>query len=323
MPERVSFGAAGMTTTPERIGWIGTGVMGSAMCGHLIEAGHRAVIFNRSRHRAEGLLGLGAEWRDSPAAVAADADVVFTIVGTPEDVREVVLGDSGVLAGARPGTLLVEMTTSDPSLANEMFEAGAALDVDVLDAPVSGGDVGARQATLVIMVGGTQAAFDRARPLLDVIGQKVVLEGPPGAGQHTKMVNQIAIASGLVGVCEALVYASRAGLDVSKVLDTISGGAAGSWSLSNYAPRMLSGDFAPGFKVDHFVKDLSIALSEARRLNLSLPGLALAQQLYVALQAEGKGQRGVHALVLALARLSAIDWPAGEAGDAGAERGDR
>jgi 3-hydroxyisobutyrate dehydrogenase len=296
-----------MNAEQVRVGWIGTGVMGAAMCGHLLAAGHPVTVFTRTRERAQATLDAGAEWADSPAAVAAASDVVFTIVGFPSDVREVVLGEDGVLAGARPGTVLVDMTTSEPSLAREIDEAARAKGVDALDAPVSGGDVGARNATLVIMVGGAEGPFERARPLLEKLGQTIVLEGGPGAGQHTKMVNQIAIASGMIGVCEALLYAYRAGLDVGRVLETISGGAAGSWSLTNYAPRVLRGDFAPGFKVDHFVKDLGIALSEAARMRLALPGLALAQQLYVAVQAQGHGQLGTHSLVKALASLSAVD----------------
>jgi 3-hydroxyisobutyrate dehydrogenase len=292
-----------------RIGWIGTGAMGGAMCGHLIAAGYPAAVFNRSRGAAEALLAAGAEWRDSPAEVAADADVVFTIVGNPDDVRQVVLGEAGVLATARAGSLLVDMTTSEPMLARELFDSGAVRGVAVLDAPVSGGDVGARAATLVIMVGGEQQAFDRARPLLEILGGKVVHMGPPGAGQHTKMANQIAIAAGMVGVSEALIYAGRAGLDLEQLIDTIQGGAAGSWSLSNYGPRMLRNDFAPGFKVDHFVKDLTIALGEAVRLNVSLPGAELARQLYADLQGEGMGQRGTQALVLRLAELSSLTWP--------------
>jgi 3-hydroxyisobutyrate dehydrogenase len=290
-----------------RVGWIGTGVMGAAMCGHLLAAGYPVTVFNRTRERAQGLLDGGAVWADSPAGVAAAADVVFTIVGYPADVREVVLAEDGVLAGARPGSVLADMTTSEPSLAREIEEAARAKGVDALDAPVSGGDVGARNAALVIMVGGGEGPFQRVRPLFEKLGQTIVLEGGPGAGQHTKMVNQIAIASGMIGVCEALLYAYRAGLDVGRVLETISGGAAGSWSLTNYAPRVLRGDFAPGFKVDHFVKDLGIALAEAGRMKLALPGLALAQQLYVAVQAQGHGQLGTHALVKALASLSAVD----------------
>jgi 3-hydroxyisobutyrate dehydrogenase len=293
-----------------RIGWIGTGVMGSAMCGHLLDAGFTTSVFTRTRSAAAPLLARGAVWRDSPADVAATADVVFTMVGFPADVREVILGDAGVLAGAEPGMLLVDMTTSEPSLAREIHDAAAAKGVQALDAPVSGGDVGARNASLVIMVGGEPNAFARARPFFEKLGTTVAHQGGPGAGQHTKMVNQIAIASGMIGVCEALLYAFRAGLDVQGVLDVIGGGAAGSWSLSNYGPRALRGDFAPGFKVDHFIKDLGIALAEARELNLILPGLELAEQLYAETRAQGYGESGTHALLLTLARLSDVDWQA-------------
>ena len=289
-----------------RVGWVGTGVMGSAMCEHVIAAGHSVAVFNRTRARAEVLLEAGAVWCSSPAEVAAAAEVTFTMVGFPSDVRDVMTGEGGVLSGARPGSVVVDLTTSDPTLARELYDA-AEPGIDVLDAPVSGGDVGARNATLVVMVGGREAAFDRVLPLLQTFGKTIVHQGGPGAGQHTKMVNQIAIASCMVGMCEALLYAYRSGLDVARVIETISTGAAGSWSLTNYAPRILAGDFAPGFKVDHFVKDLGIALSEAERMNLSLPGLALANQLYVAAKAQGHGQRGTHALVKALASLSNID----------------
>jgi 3-hydroxyisobutyrate dehydrogenase len=295
-----------MSTSSLRVGWVGTGVMGAAMCEHVMAAGHSVAVFNRTRARAEALLAAGATWCSSPAAAAAEADMTFTMVGFPDDVREVMLGDGGVLGGARPGSVVVDLTTSDPSLAREIYEAGQPV-IEVLDAPVSGGDVGARNATLVVMVGGSKAAFDRVLPLLQAFGKTVVHQGGPGAGQHTKMVNQIAIASGMVGVCEALLYAYRSGLDVARVLETISTGAAASWSLTNYAPRILRGDFAPGFKVEHFVKDLGIALSEAERMNLSLPGLALAHQLYVATKAQGHGQLGTHALVTALASLSDVD----------------
>jgi 3-hydroxyisobutyrate dehydrogenase len=298
-----------------RIAWIGTGVMGAAMCGHLIDAGHEVTVFNRTRERAAELVERGARWSGTPADAAAGADVIFTMVGFPSDVREVILGEAGVLATARPESLLIDMTTSEPSLAREVHEAAQLRGLEALDAPVSGGDVGARNATLVIMVGGAEEAFERARPLFEVLGKTIVHQGGPGAGQHTKMVNQLAICSGMIGVCEALLYAHRAGLDVSRVLDTISGGAAGSWSLSNLAPRTLSGDFAPGFKVDHFIKDLGIALDEARRMDLPLPGLALAEQLYVATRAQGYGQRGTHALLLALASLAGVEWPvSGEPG---------
>lgn len=295
-----------------RVGWIGTGVMGVSMCRHLIGSGCDVTVHSRTRERALGLLEAGARWADSPAQAARDADVVFTMVGFPADVREVVLGADGVLAGARPGTVLVDTTTSEPSLAREIEQAARAVDVMSVDAPVSGGDVGARDATLSIMVGGAPTAIELAMPLLEAIGETIVVQGGPGAGQHAKMVNQILIASGMVGVCEALLYAYRAGLDLESVLASVSTGAAGSWSLSNYAPRMLAGDMEPGFLVEHFLKDMDIALAEAHAMNLALPGLALARELYLALRAQGHGRKGTQALILALARVSDLGWePAG------------
>jgi 3-hydroxyisobutyrate dehydrogenase len=299
-----------MAVAPEnlRVGWIGTGVMGSSMCGHVLDAGYPTAVFTRTRDRAEPLLGRGATWAASPAKVAAASDVVFSIVGYPADVRAVILGDDGALAGAAAGSVLVDMTTSEPALAVEIHAAAKARGVDAIDAPVSGGDVGARNATLSIMVGGDEDAVERVRPLFEAMGKPIVRQGGAGAGQHTKMVNQILIATGMIGVCEALLYGYKAGLDLERVLESVASGAAGSWSLSNYGPRMLSGDFAPGFVVEHFVKDMGIALAEAKRANLSLPGLALAEQLYVALQAQGSGRLGTHSLILALASLSNIDW---------------
>jgi len=292
-----------------RIGWIGTGVMGAAMCGHLLDRGHRVTVFTRTPARAEGLLARGAVWADSPRAAAAGADVVFTMVGFPHDVREVVLGPDGTLAGAAAGAVLVDMTTSEPSLAREIEAAARARGVGSLDAPVSGGDVGAREARLSIMVGGDPAAFARVRPQFDCLGKTVVLQGPAGSGQHTKMVNQVLIASNMVAIAEGLLYAHRAGLDLPTVLSSVSGGAANSFALTTYVPRVMAGDYAPGFYVDHFVKDMGIALAEARRMKLALPGLALAESLYVALQAHGHGRSGTQALVLALAELSNSDWP--------------
>jgi len=292
----------------DALGWIGTGLMGASMCGHLMQAGHPMTVFTRTRQRAEPLLARGARWADTPRAVAAAADVVFVMVGTPADVREVVLGADGALAGARAGAVIVDMTTSEPALAREIESAARVKSVGALDAPVSGGDVGAREARLSIMAGGEPAVFERVRPLFAHLGRTVVLQGPAGAGQHTKMVNQTLIATGMIGVCEALLYAHRAGLDLTRVLESVSGGAAGSWSLTNYAPRMLRGDFAPGFAVTHFLKDLGIALAEARRMRLALPGLALAEQLYRAVEAQGEGANGIQALLHALERLSAVDW---------------
>jgi 3-hydroxyisobutyrate dehydrogenase len=293
-----------------RVGWIGTGVMGRSMCGHLLDAGYPVTVHNRTRASADALVEKGAVWAGTPAEVAAASDVVIAIVGYPADVREVMLGEQGALAGAREGSVLVDMTTSEPSLAVEIAEAAAAKGVGAVDAPVSGGDVGARNAALSIMVGGDEDAVERVRPLFEVMGKTIVRQGGPGAGQHTKMVNQILIASGMIGVCEALLYAYEARLDLETVLESVAPGAAGSWSLTNYAPRMLKGDFEPGFVVEHFVKDMGIALAEARRMNLSLPGLALAEQLYVALVAQGKGRKGTHSLILALAALSNVDWEA-------------
>jgi 3-hydroxyisobutyrate dehydrogenase len=268
-----------------RVGWIGTGVMGTSMCSHVLDAGYSVTVYTRTRERAEPLLEREAVWADSPAEVAAATDAVFSIVGYPDDVREVILGEQGVLAGTAPGSVIVDMTTSEPSLALEIYEAAQARSVDAIDAPVSGGDVGARNAALAIMVGGDKQAIERVRPILETMGKSIVHQGGPGAGQHTKMVNQVLIATGMIGVCEALLYGYRAGLDLDTVLESVGGGAAGSWSLTNYGPRMLAGDFAPGFVVDHFVKDMGIALAEAKKAKLSLPGLALAEQLYVALQA--------------------------------------
>ncbi len=291
-----------------RVGFIGTGVMGASMAGHLLAAGHPLTVYSRTRKKAAGLLDAGASWADTPREVAAASDVTIAIVGFPADVREVFLGDDGALAGAAPGSVLVDMTTSEPSLAVEIAEAARAKGVGAVDAPVSGGDVGAKNATLSIMIGGADEDVERVWPLFEIMGKSLVHCEGPGAGQHTKMVNQILIATGMIGVAEALLYAQEAGLDLEKTMAAVSGGAAGSWSLSNYGPRMLNGDFAPGFFVDHFVKDMGIALDESRAMHLSVPGLALAHQLYVALQAQGGGRNGTQALLLALSKLSDVEW---------------
>jgi 3-hydroxyisobutyrate dehydrogenase len=292
-----------------RIGWIGTGVMGGPMCGHLVGAGYDVTIWNRTRSRAEALEAQGARWSDSAGAVSAASDVVFTMLGFPHDVRDVVLGPEGVLERARAGTILVDMTTSDPGLAEEIAAAAVARGLGALDAPVSGGDVGARNAALSIMVGGDGATFAAVLPCLELLGATIVHQGGPGAGQRTKLTNQVLIAGNMVAVCEALLFAHRAGLDVESVLQSVSSGAAGSWALSNLAPRVLAGDLGPGFFVDHFVKDMGLALAEAERMQLSVPGLALAHQLYVSLQAQGHGRSGTQALIRALGSLSNLDWP--------------
>jgi 3-hydroxyisobutyrate dehydrogenase len=290
------------------IGWIGTGVMGHSMAGHLLRAGYTVHLFTRTRSRAIGLLEAGAVWCQSPSEVAAHSDITLGIVGFPDDVEKVFLGDEGVLEGSRPGTVIVDMTTSRPTLAVRIAEAAAEKSVHALDAPVSGGDVGARNATLSIMIGGDGAVAEGLAPVWEVLGKTWVYQGPAGSGQHTKMVNQTLIASGMIGVCEGLLYAFRAGLDLERVLQSVGSGAAGSWSLTNLAPRIVKGNFDPGFLVEHFIKDMGIALDEAARMNLSLPGLALARQLYVAVQAQGHGRLGTHALQLALAHLNGIDW---------------
>jgi 3-hydroxyisobutyrate dehydrogenase len=290
-----------------RIGWIGTGVMGSAMCSHLVEGGRAVTVFNRTREKAQGLLDSGATWADSPKAVAEASDVIFTIVGFPDDVREVYLGDSGVLAGAQSGTIVVDMTTTVPSLAEEIYDTAKFKDIQAIDAPVSGGDVGAKNGTLSIMVGGDKQAVDAIMPLLEIMGGNIVYQGGAGKGQHTKMCNQIVISGTMIGVCESLVYGTKAGLDLETMLQSISGGAAGCWTLNNLAPRIVNRNFDPGFFVEHFIKDMGIALAEAERMNLSLPGLALVHQLYMAVQAQGHGKLGTHALMLALEQMNAME----------------
>lgn len=314
MPSWLRTGRLQPMSEISTVGWVGTGVMGAPMCAHLLDAGYAVRVYSRTKEKALSLVERGATWCSSPKEAADGADMAVTMVGFPSDVRAVVMGQDGVLAGLGEGSVAVDMTTSEPSLAEEIFAAAAAKGVGALDAPVSGGDVGARNATLVVMVGGREKDFERAQPVLQRLSRTATLQGGPGAGQHTKMANQVAIASGMVGVCEALLYAYRAGLDVEKVIETISTGAAGSWSLTNYGPRALRGDFEPGFKVDHFVKDLGIALGEARRMKLSLPGLALAEQLYVATSARGLGEKGTHSLLLALGELSGVEWRAGGQG---------
>ncbi len=291
-----------------RIGWIGTGVMGAPMCGHLMDKGFSASVHNRTKEKAKQLLDKGADWADTPKAVAGVSDVVFAIVGYPDDVRQVILGDEGVLAGAKEGSVIVDMTTSQPSLAVEVYETAKKKNVHSVDAPVSGGDVGAREARLSIMIGGDKDVVEALRPLFEAMGRTVVHQGPAGAGQHTKMVNQTLIATNMIGVCEGLLYAYKAGLDLETVMQSVASGAAGSWSLSNLGTRIIANNFDPGFFVEHFIKDMGIILDEAKRMGLALPGIALAHQLYLALQAQGHGRKGTHALMLALASLSNVDW---------------
>lgn len=289
-----------------RVGWVGTGVMGRWMCQHVMNAGFAATVYNRSREKAQPLLENGAGWADTPKQVAERSDVIFAIVGFPADVAEVFLGPNGILAGSRPGVVVVDMTTSDPSLARKIATVAEMNGVGALDAPVSGGDIGAKEARLSIMVGGTAEAFAAVRPLLECMGKTIVHQGPAGAGQHTKMVNQILIASNMIAVCEGLLYGYRAGLELEKVLQSVSSGAAGSVALNVLGSRMLKRDFEPGFYVEHFVKDMGIALAEAERMNLALPGLGLAKQLYGAVMAQGHARKGTQALLLALEKLNGI-----------------
>ncbi len=301
---------AGLAIAPgvTRVGWIGTGVMGSSMVGHLMAAGYSATVYTRSPGKAEGLIARGAKWANSPQAVAEQSEVVFSIVGFPRDVREVMLGPTGALTGSKPGNVLVDMTTSEPSLAVEIYNAAKEKGVSSVDAPVSGGDIGAKNAALSIMIGGDKDIVDALQPLFAAMGKTIIHQGAAGAGQHTKMANQILIATNMIGVCESLLYGYKAGLDLPTMLQSVGPGAAGSWSLNNLGPRMMNNNFDPGFLVEHFIKDMGIALSEAKRLGLSLPGLALGEQLYLSVKAKGWGRNGTHALMLALSEMAGIDW---------------
>jgi len=291
----------------KKIGWIGTGVMGISMVGHLIDQGYKATVFNRTQSKAQPTIDKGAAWAGTPRAVAEQSDVIFTIVGFPNDVEEVYFGENGILNGVKEGSILVDMTTTKPSLAEKIYEAAKKKGVSSIDAPVSGGDVGAKNGTLSIMVGGDKESVDAIMSLFEVMGKNIIYEGKAGSGQHTKMCNQITIAGTMIGVCECLLYAYKAGLDLKMMLQAISGGAAGCWTLDNLAPRIVNRNFEPGFYVEHFVKDMEIALEEARHMNLSMPGLALVHQLYKALEAQGHGKKGTQGLMLALERMSNME----------------
>lgn len=279
-----------------RIGFIGLGNMGRFMASHILAAGHPLNVYNRSRDKAEDLLARGAVWCATPGEVAANSDVVITMVGYPHDVEQVYLGADGIVTRANKA-LLIDMTTSSPELAVRIAAQAAKVGCRSLDAPVSGGDIGARDAKLAIMVGGDQAAFDAALPILQLMGANIVLQGGPGAGQHTKMCNQIVIASTIMGVSEGLAYGKAAGLDLSTVLKSIGGGAASGFQLTVMGGKMIAGDFAPGFYIEHFIKDLGIALAEAKRMQLDLPGLALARKLFEDLAQQGHARLGTQALI--------------------------
>lgn len=285
-----------MNVEAKKVAFIGTGVMGRSMAGHLISRGYDVVVYTRSREKAEALLAQGASWASSPGEAARDADYIITMVGYPKDVEEVYFGQEGILANAKSGAFVIDMTTSTPTLAKQIFLEAKERQLHSLDAPVSGGDIGAREARLTIMVGGEKSAYEACLPVLEAMGSNIIHQGEAGAGQHTKMCNQIAIATNMIGVCEALAYADAAGLNPEDVLKSISSGAAGSWSLSNLAPRIIADNFEPGFFVKHFIKDMEIALDEAERMGLDVPGLALAKEMYVKLSQSGEENSGTQAL---------------------------
>ena len=280
-----------------KIAFIGIGVMGASIVKHLLNAGKDVTIYTRTKSKAEPLLALGAKWANSPAEASVNQQIIFTMVGYPSDVKEVYEGEQGILESAKEGAIVVDMTTSEPTLAKEIYEKAKEKNILSLDAPVSGGDIGAQNGTLSIMVGGDYDIFEQMKPIFEIFGNNIVYQGTAGAGQHTKMCNQIVIASGMIGVCEAIVYGMKAGLNIEDVLKSISSGAAGSWSLSNLAPRMIREDLEPGFYIKHFMKDMRIALDEAEKMNLQLPGLQLAKDLYSTLVENGYENKGTQALI--------------------------
>ena len=291
----------------QHIGWIGTGVMGKSMCGHILNAGYKISVFNRTKEKAKGLVDMGAIWCSNPREVAEKSDIVFTIVGFPHDVEEVYLGDNGILKSIKDGSIVVDMTTSEPSLAKRIYNEAKKLGVSSLDAPVSGGDVGAKNGTLAIMIGGDNETYEKILPIFELMGKNISYMGKEGAGQHTKMSNQILIASTMIGTIESLLYAHKAGNDLDEVIQVIGKGAAGCWSINNLGPRIAKDNFEPGFFIKHFVKDMGIALKEARILKLSLPGLALAYQFYMYAMALGLENLGSQGLYKVLGKMNGID----------------
>src|SRR5690606_28188681 len=281
----------------KKIGFIGTGVMGASIVKHLLNAGHVVTIYTRTKSKAADLIAAGAKWAETPAQASKEQDIVFTMVGYPKDVEEVYIGENGIFSAARQGTIVIDMTTSEPTLAKKLYEEASNRGLHSLDAPVSGGDIGAKNGTLSLMVGGDKEIFEEMKPIFELFGQNIIYQGVAGSGQHTKMCNQIAIASGMIGVCESMAYGLKAGLTMEEVLRSITAGAAGSWSLSNLAPRMLKGNLEPGFYIKHIIKDMKIALDETERMNLQLPGLTLAKSMYDQLLAEGYGDNGTQALI--------------------------
>ncbi|BAK17601.1 3-hydroxyisobutyrate dehydrogenase [Solibacillus silvestris StLB046] len=281
----------------KKIGFIGTGVMGASIVMHLLNAGHDVTIYTRTKSKAADLISAGAKWAETPAEASKEQEIIFTMVGYPKDVEEVYIGEKGIFSTAKEGAIVIDMTTSEPTLAKKLYHEARERGLHSLDAPVSGGDIGAKNGTLSLMIGGDKDVFEKLYPIFELFGQNIVYQGVAGSGQHTKMCNQIAIASGMIGVCESMAYGLKAGLTMEEVLRSITAGAAGSWSLSNLAPRMLKGNLEPGFYIKHIIKDIKIALDEAERMNLQLPGLALAKSMYDQLLAEGYGDNGTQALI--------------------------
>ena len=279
-----------------KIGFIGTGVMGKSMASNIMAAGYQVAVYSRTKQKAEELLGKGAVWADSPKELAALSDVIISIVGYPHDVEEIYLGPEGIINYGKEDIYLIDMTTSKPSLAKEIYIKAKEKGMHAIDAPVSGGDIGAKNGNLAIMAGGDEEAFQAILPILETMGTNIVYQGLAGSGQHTKMCNQIVIASNMIGVCEALVYAEKAGLQPDHVLQSISTGAAASWSLSNLAPRILNEDYTPGFFVKHFIKDMKIALDEAKEMDVTFPGLSLSKEMYEEIERQGEGESGTQAL---------------------------
>ena len=291
----------------KKIGWIGTGIMGKPMAMHLLNAGYAVNVNNRTKSKAQELIDKGSTWYDTPAELTKNSDIVVTIIGYPKDVEQVYFGADGIFQEIKQNTILIDMTTTKPSLAVKIGEQAKRAGVDFIDAPVSGGEIGAINGTLSIMIGGDKKTVDMIMPVFETFGKSMVYQGAAGSGQHTKMCNQITIAGTMIGICESLIYGYKAGLDLTTMLGSISKGAAGCWGLDVLAPKIVAGDYAPGFMVDHFVKDLGIALEEAEAMDLSLPGLALVKQLYISLKADGKGTSGTQALYLVLEKLSSLD----------------
>ncbi len=298
-----------ISTNPSdvKIGWIGTGIMGAPMAMHLVDAGYNVSVYSRTKSKSEKLISKGCDWYDTPAAIAENCDIIFTIVGYPRDVEEVYFGNDGVMQALKKDAVVIDMTTTLPGLAVKIDNAARDIGAWAVDAPVSGGEVGAINGALSVMIGGDEEVVNKVMPIMDFFSKNMVYQGKAGSGQHTKMCNQITIAGTMIGVCECLIYGRKAGLELETVLKSIGGGAAACWTLDVLAPKIVHGDFEPGFMVEHFIKDLGIALEEAEQMKLSLPGLALAKQLYLSVMAMGKGTKGTQALYLALEKMSGMD----------------